>query len=128
MVLHHQTTMSVGYEAFVHCGVVRQAVRLVQVVKKRAPSPAAVPTPEVDAAAAPGDSQSGKSRAARTARASVPAPPTTTTPVPVLRTGDRAVVRFRFCCYAEYLEPGAVFLFREGFAKGLGKVKRPHAD
>jgi GTPase len=126
MVLHHQTTMSVGYEAFVHCGVVRQAVRLVQVVKKRAPSPAAVPTREVDAAAAAGDSQSGKSRAARTARASVPALSTTTTPV--LRTGDRAVVRFRFCCYAEYLEPGAVFLFREGFAKGLGKVKRPYAD
>jgi hypothetical protein len=83
-----------------------------------------VTTREVDATAAGGDSQSGKARAARTARAPVPALSTT----PVLRTGDRAVVRFRFCCYAEYLEPGAAFLFREGFATGLRKVKATQID
>uniref|UniRef100_A0A6V2X5T2 Elongation factor Tu, chloroplastic n=1 Tax=Heterosigma akashiwo TaxID=2829 RepID=A0A6V2X5T2_HETAK len=41
-----------------------------------------------------------------------------------LRTGQRAEVRFRFLYFAEYLLPGATFLFREGRAKGLGKVTR----
>jgi GTPase len=40
-----------------------------------------------------------------------------------LRRGDRARVRFRFMFYAEYVEPGAVFVFRDGRAKGLGRVK-----
>ena len=39
-----------------------------------------------------------------------------------LRTGERAIVRFRFLYFAEYLLPGATFVFREGRAKGIGKV------
>merc|ERR1719152_410375 len=39
-----------------------------------------------------------------------------------LRTGQRAKVRFRFMYFSEYLQPGATFLFREGRAKGIGKV------
>lgn len=41
-----------------------------------------------------------------------------------LRTGDKALVRFRFLARAEYLVPGTTFLFREGSTKGVGKVKR----
>jgi len=41
-----------------------------------------------------------------------------------LCTGQRAEVRFRFMYFGEYLLPGAQFLFREGRAKGLGKVTK----
>ncbi|CAE7585979.1 GTPBP1, partial [Symbiodinium microadriaticum] len=34
-----------------------------------------------------------------------------------LKTGERAVVRFRFLYFAEYIIPGDTFLFREGRAK-----------
>lgn len=39
-----------------------------------------------------------------------------------LRTGQRAEVVFRFLYYSEYIVPGTTFLFREGRAKGIGKV------
>ena len=41
-----------------------------------------------------------------------------------LRTGERATVRFRFLYFADYLLPGSTFIFREGRAKGIGKVVR----
>jgi GTPase len=40
----------------------------------------------------------------------------------VLRTGDRALVRFRFMRFPEYLKVGARLLFREGRTKGVGKI------
>jgi GTPase len=39
-----------------------------------------------------------------------------------LKTSERAVVRFRFMYFADYLLPGSTFIFREGRAKGIGKV------
>lgn len=39
-----------------------------------------------------------------------------------LRTGERAQVRFRFLYFADFILPGSTFLFREGRAKGIGKV------
>lgn len=40
-----------------------------------------------------------------------------------IRTGDRAVVAFRFVQRPEYLSVGDRILFREGRTKGLGIVK-----
>ncbi|KAJ3231722.1 hypothetical protein HDU81_003566 [Chytriomyces hyalinus] len=40
----------------------------------------------------------------------------------VLRTGDRALVQFRFMRNPEYLKIGTRLLFREGRTKGVGKV------
>jgi GTPase len=40
-----------------------------------------------------------------------------------IRTGDRALVAFRFVQRPEYLCPGDRLLFREGRTKGLGIVK-----
>jgi hypothetical protein len=40
-----------------------------------------------------------------------------------IRTGDRAVVAFRFVQRPEYLAVGDRLLFREGRTKGLGIVK-----
>ncbi|RKO87815.1 P-loop containing nucleoside triphosphate hydrolase protein [Blyttiomyces helicus] len=42
----------------------------------------------------------------------------------VLRTGDRALVQFRFLQHPEYLKVGTRLLFREGRTKGVGKVVR----
>ncbi|KAF4093375.1 hypothetical protein AMELA_G00001430 [Ameiurus melas] len=39
-----------------------------------------------------------------------------------LRTGERAVVCFRFLKHPEYLHIGAKLLFREGVTKGIGHV------
>ncbi|XP_018120362.1 GTP-binding protein 2 isoform X2 [Xenopus laevis] len=39
-----------------------------------------------------------------------------------LRTGEKAVVRFRFIKHPEYLKPGTKLLFREGMTKGIGHV------
>ncbi|XP_075451228.1 GTP-binding protein 2 [Ascaphus truei] len=39
-----------------------------------------------------------------------------------LRTGEKAVVRFRFIKHPEYLKPGTKLLFREGATKGIGHV------
>ncbi|CAM9555266.1 unnamed protein product, partial [Sphacelaria rigidula] len=43
--------------------------------------------------------------------------------VEALRTGQTATVRFRFMYYSEYMVLGSTFLFREGRAKGIGKVR-----
>lgn len=40
----------------------------------------------------------------------------------LLRTGDKAVVTFRFGYHGEYLNTGETILFREGRTKGLGKI------
>lgn len=46
----------------------------------------------------------------------------------LLRTGDKAIVTFRFKCHAEYLKPGTVLLFREGRTKGLGRILQLDTD
>ena len=39
-----------------------------------------------------------------------------------LRSGDRAIVRFRFLVRPEYINAGSRFVFREGKTKGIGLV------
>ena len=48
--------------------------------------------------------------------------------VDVLRSGDRARVRFRFMQRPEYVRPGDRFIFREGRTKGIGLVLPFDAD
>ncbi|XP_063047757.1 GTP-binding protein 2-like [Engraulis encrasicolus] len=43
-----------------------------------------------------------------------------------LRTGEKAVVQFKFIKHPEYLKVGAKLLFREGVTKGIGQVTRLH--
>jgi hypothetical protein len=71
VVLHHSTTVTVGYEPVIHCGVLRQSAEMVDIQGREA-----------------------------------------------LRTGERAMVRFRFMYFADFILPGSTFLFREGRAKG----------
>lgn len=39
-----------------------------------------------------------------------------------LRTGDKALIRFRFIKYPEYIVPGQRMVFREGRTKAVGNV------
>ncbi|XP_051980929.1 GTP-binding protein 2-like [Xyrauchen texanus] len=41
-----------------------------------------------------------------------------------LRTGEKAVVRFKFIKHPEYLKVGSKLLFREGVTKGIGQVTK----
>jgi GTPase len=43
--------------------------------------------------------------------------------LPALRTGDRALVTARFMYRPEYIHVGEMLLFREGRAKGVGRIK-----
>lgn len=47
-----------------------------------------------------------------------------------LRTGDKAVVRFRFIKHPEYIKPGQRMVFREGRTKAVGNVLKliPHSN
>eukprot|EP00927_Polykrikos_kofoidii_P012310 TRINITY_DN15304_c0_g1_i1.p1 TRINITY_DN15304_c0_g1~~TRINITY_DN15304_c0_g1_i1.p1 ORF type:complete len:552 (+),score=106.82 TRINITY_DN15304_c0_g1_i1:74-1657(+) len=74
VILHHATTIRVGYQAMIHCGIIRQCA-LVRSMSCE-----------------------------------------------LLRTGDKAIVTFRFLFHGEYLTPDTTILFREGRTKGLGRV------
>lgn len=88
LVLHHQTTLSVGYAPIIHIGCVVQAAHLTDIRS-------------ID------DNK----------------------PIVALRTGDRAIITCRFMYRPEYIHINDMLLFREGRAKGVGKlvaVTKPH--
>ncbi len=76
LILHHATTIREGYQAVLHCGMIRQSVMIERL------------------------------------------------PEEVLRTGDKAIVKFRFMFNSEYLRPGLNILLREGRTKILGMVTK----
>lgn len=41
-----------------------------------------------------------------------------------LRSHDEAVITFKFMYKPEYIEPGSIFIFREGLTKGIGKIMK----
>ena len=42
----------------------------------------------------------------------------------ILRSGDTAIIRFRFLFHSEYIEVGTELIFREGNTKGIGKITK----
>ncbi|KAF5322453.1 hypothetical protein D9619_001792 [Psilocybe cf. subviscida] len=78
LILYHNTTLQKNYQAMLHCGAVRQTVRIIEM-----------------------DHPQG-----------------------VLRTGDRATVRFEFISHPEFVKEGMKLLFREGKTKGLGVITK----
>ena len=45
-----------------------------------------------------------------------------------LRTGDKAIVKFRFIKNPEYLKPDMKLVFREGRTKAVGTVTKVNLD
>ncbi|KAL4150375.1 hypothetical protein PRNP1_009777 [Phytophthora ramorum] len=78
VILHHQTTVTVGYQPMVNCRTIRQTAEIISIESNQE----------------------------------------------AIRTGDRALVRFRFIHAPEFLKKGMRFVFRDGQAKGIGKVVR----
>ncbi|CAI5729936.1 unnamed protein product [Peronospora destructor] len=78
VILHHQTTVTVGYQPMVNCRTIRQTAEIISIKSDQ----------------------------------------------DVIRTGDRALVCFRFIHAPEFLKKGMRFVFRDGQAKGIGKVVR----
>ena len=42
----------------------------------------------------------------------------------VIRTGEKANIRFRFMFKPEYIEENDIIILREGKTKGIGKIKK----
>ena len=87
MLLHHQTTIGVGYETMIHTGVIRQSAVLTHILTHHT------------------------SKSSQESCQS-------------LRIGDRARVQFKFLFFPEFIEKGSIFIFRDGRAKGIGKIKK----
>lgn len=79
VILHHSTTIRPNYQPIVHCGVVRQAAKVVSMNKE------------------------------------------------ILRTGENALIHFRFMFNPELIHPGMTILFREGRTKGLGIISQVYS-
>jgi len=110
-ILHHPTTIKVGYQAVIHLGMVRQTAQLITIT---GPAPATATQPVAGDAAAASTSTASSNTTSATAYV----------PKDCLRTGDRAKCCFRFLQHEEYIHPNTSFVFREGSTKGLGKICR----
>ena len=108
VILHHSTTISQGYQPVIHCGVVSQAAQIVSIGAEEG---------ETVVGAAEGEK-------ATTEDAEVEGYYTQENEIhrKVLRTGETSIVKFRFTYHPEYLVVGSTFVFREGKAKGIGKI------
>lgn len=118
-ILHHPTTIKLGYQAVIHAGMVRQAATIVRISHLNAnTTPAVAPSQPTSASSSAVTPSSTSSPSITPA---VSNPPSTSS---ALRTGDKALVRFRFLLRPEFLHVGTSFLFREGSTKGIGHVVR----
>ncbi|WFD25723.1 hypothetical protein MNAN1_000689 [Malassezia nana] len=91
--LYHCTTLSVGSCIVMHASSIRQTVRIVEIVKSHTPD----------------NHRSVSLHAQDNSK-------------PVVRMGDRALVRFQFTCRPEYITPGTKLIAREGKTKLVGIV------
>ena len=80
LVLHHPTTISVNYQAMIHCGSIRQTATITDMSLQH------------------------------------------------LRTGDKAIVKFRFIKNPEYLKADMKLVFREGRTKAVGTITKVNLE
>lgn len=91
--LYHSTTLSVGSCIVMHASSVRQTVRIIEIAKSSS-----------------SDNHHSVSLLANDGAK------------PIVRMGDRALVRFQFTCRPEYITPGTKLIAREGKTKLVGIV------
>lgn len=94
-VIHHPTSIKIGYQPTIHCGTILQTAEIIDITKidkiTKDPIVYEEGTPEYESAK-------------------------------LLRAGDLAKVKFKLMHHVEYLEEGSTIFFREGQTKGLGKI------
>ncbi|MCO5555722.1 hypothetical protein L7F22_009267 [Adiantum nelumboides] len=134
--LYHSTTLSVGSCMVLHAASIRQTVRITQIAKLDSqgnivsstwPSNHSSTNNKAGQNTAEGTSTeagSASESVSKNGKQTVLNEPTSTSPdKPVVRTGDRALLRLQFIRTAEYLEPGLKLITREGKTKLIGVVR-----
>jgi len=101
-IIHHPTTIKVGYEPTVHCGTIFQTARIMDINKLDKHTKEPLPVLKED-------------------------DPNYEDPK-LLRAGDLANVTFKFLHHYEFIENGSTIFFRENDTKGLGKITRVMPD
>jgi GTPase len=109
LVLYHSSTIGTRYQAMLHCDSIRQQCRIVGINQK-------------SSGIAPSVASAANNASNASLSASSDVGDTKDEKVAVIRTGDRAFVRFQFLIRPEYIKVGSRLLFREGRTKGVGKV------
>lgn len=139
--LYHSTTLSLGSCMVLHAASIRQTVRIAQIAKLDGEG-RIISSTWTDRGGRNGDGGSyvnGKGRdskkdawrgaasaAGHGQNGSGPPPlppPPPPSEKPVVRTGDRALLRLQFIRTAEYVEPGLKLITREGKTKLIGVVR-----
>ena len=115
-VLRHSTTISTGYQPVVHCGVIRQSATILSIETNIH----ATSTSTSIQGQGQGESTEEQEQTQQQEQQDEDEDENRS----ILRSGETARVRFRFCYTKEYLTPGNRFLFREGTSRGIGKVIR----
>ena len=101
-VITHSTTISVNYEAVIHCGCIRQVAKLQKLLS---------------VSEGPSIEKFRNHRRQTNRHQNAP-------PGDVLRSGSKGTALFRFKYHPVYLTSGARLIFREGRTKGIGRVSR----
>ena len=133
-----------GYSPQCHVGVSSQAaeIRVIEPLTRRAAeapaagggggggaapaggSPAKAKSGERVESGGGGGGGGGGAEALPAAEGASPPPPPAGAgaEIEALRTGDRALITFKYCDRPEYLRVGDTLLFREGRCKGVGRI------
>mmetsp|Transcript_22549 Transcript_22549/g.58345 ORF Transcript_22549/g.58345 Transcript_22549/m.58345 type:complete len:929 (+) Transcript_22549:384-3170(+) len=134
VLLHHPATINVKYEPVVHVHTISQCAQITAIhwpaeeegdsregllVDKTG---ALATAKSAAAAAADDDEHDNEQRSGQCAEGKADSPAKGT----VIREGQRATVRFKFLYKPEYVTPGDALLFREGCARGIGKIIDVH--
>ncbi len=103
----NHTSVRIGYEPVIHISNIKQAAKIVSIsnVTRRIQAP-------------------GKKQKEKDLEKDKKIPDQDEAGNPVLRAGDKAHVRFRFCFFPACFEAGTKILFREGKTRGVGLVEK----
>jgi elongation factor 1-alpha len=109
-ILHHSATIKKNYSSVIHIGPVRQTARLVDIeqiiyrkdISKNTKKVEIVETPIMSITLDTNKDVINEKDS--------------------LRTGDKAIVIFKFKFKPEFIEKGLTFFFREGTTRGTGKI------
>ncbi|KAI3639798.1 hypothetical protein MIR68_002112 [Amoeboaphelidium protococcarum] len=115
LVLYHSSTIGKCYQTMVHVGNVRQAAYVLSITPQKQILESAGGE-LLKSGSADNFANQSQSDAVGTSQSLAERN--------VIRTGDRALVKFRFMKYPEYIQVGQRLLFREGRTKGVGKITR----
>jgi len=121
--LYHSTTLSIGSCMVLHAASIRQTVKIIQIAKldSQGNIVATIPGEQQKQQQLQGQDQGNGSKLSN--RSSSTKSSDNNLEKPVVRTGDRALLRFQFIRTAEFLEPGLKLITREAGLKLIGVIR-----